>query len=774
MAVERAKAENEERRRRREDMTELQDILNRNSKALLDLNTNRRVQAKWARYMRCDGSPDPTIQGEINTYINLKLEDNSRDDAISVLKDSLLDLSLIEELRFLLEDTPTEELSENERSLYKETMKELEKLLDRKLDLATLQILCDATKLSNPETNNLEHVVKNDPISLCVWGNITKNKRINKFSFGEVNVTFDIPKALALMDCGVRVLITKFDHLSPTSKAALPRRKKKEEVVPEITEEEKKESEEGEKAEGEEGAEEDGEKKEGDEEDKEKEETDIDLMAALRGDDEGEKEEEEVEEIMEDDFEDPTTPEPTEWEDFDEEDDIIDLRANDVLGGVFQVNLLQMPPQPKTAGAWTITQLVTPAEITKLDYTPDPPIPEAEKGKDKEKEKDLKPPIGISMILPNDVLFLEEPQIAHWDYAKKLWSTKDISDVAYNEDTRSVTFKTNCFGSMCLLQDSHINMPFQSWEIRPHKLNSAVLSIIAAIVEIEIEIKDALCCLTQPHDKPELESIRGKWVTPTELISMMKNAGVNVFPQEDSSKYVSIQNKETGEPREWKHPLIEDRVYQQMALTASAMAYSWSKWNGETDKDQVVFQAAESLEDEPLLEEDWWVFCATKRRVTKLKMTEFDDAFSDEPDGDKDQFKDKASKHLLPSGSERPNSTLRNVKTGSTLFNGSKSSPQSPSVRSIASSQKPSLSSLTAVSKKTKKQTTPMLKIEEAIVPAFLTYFNHKRSPFKCNIYHLMKDVCTEQAQARVNETNFQFVDAVCQLLKATKVLTYA
>ena len=33
----------------------------------------------------------------------------------------------------------------------------------------------------------------------------------------------------------------------------------------------------------------------------------------------------------------PHLTEPTEWEDFDEEDDIIDLRANDVLGGVFQV-----------------------------------------------------------------------------------------------------------------------------------------------------------------------------------------------------------------------------------------------------------------------------------------------------------------------------------------------------------------------------------------------------------------------------------------------------
>ena len=50
--------------------------------------------SQWARYMRCDGSPDPTNQGEINTYINLRMEDNSRNDAVNVLKDSLMDLAV--------------------------------------------------------------------------------------------------------------------------------------------------------------------------------------------------------------------------------------------------------------------------------------------------------------------------------------------------------------------------------------------------------------------------------------------------------------------------------------------------------------------------------------------------------------------------------------------------------------------------------------------------------------------------------------------------------
>lgn len=51
-----------------------------------------------------------------------------------------------------------------------------------------------------------------------------------------------------------------------------------------------------------------------------------------------------------------------------------------------------------------------------------------------------------------------------------------------------------------------------------------------------------------------------------------------------------------------QNPLIEERMYQQMALTASSMAYSWSKWNGERARDEIVFQGAEAKEDVPLME----------------------------------------------------------------------------------------------------------------------------------------------------------------------------
>ena len=48
--------------------------------------------------------------------------------------------------------------------------------------------------------------------------------------------------------------------------------------------------------------------------------------------------------------------EPEEWEDFDGDDDVVDLRAYQVLGGTFHFNLLNLPPQPKQVNDWVITQ----------------------------------------------------------------------------------------------------------------------------------------------------------------------------------------------------------------------------------------------------------------------------------------------------------------------------------------------------------------------------------------------------------------------------------
>ena len=52
-----------------------------------------------------------------------------------------------------------------------------------------------------------------------------------------------------------------------------------------------------------------------------------------------------------------------------------------------------------------------------------------------------------------------------------------------------------------------------------------------------------------------------------------------------------------------QHPIIETWCYEQMAMLSSAMAFSYSKWNSDTqDREKVLFQGCETLQDEPLPE----------------------------------------------------------------------------------------------------------------------------------------------------------------------------
>lgn len=69
------------------------------------------------------------------------------------------------------------------------------------------------------------------------------------------------------------------------------------------------------------------------------------------------------------------------------------------------------------------------------------------------------------------------------------WKTSGITDTTFDEENRSLTFKSRHFGVFCLTQDSHLNMPFQMWELKPLGPNHVLFTITAAIAETMIEIK---------------------------------------------------------------------------------------------------------------------------------------------------------------------------------------------------------------------------------------------------------------------------------------------
>lgn len=59
----------------------------------------------------------------------------------------------------------------------------------------------------------------------------------------------------------------------------------------------------------------------------------------------------------------------------------------------------------------------------------------------------------------------------------------------YNREDRLLTFSMDTLGPVTLIQDAHINMPYQSWELSPLSINKAYLMVKTVFIELQIHIK---------------------------------------------------------------------------------------------------------------------------------------------------------------------------------------------------------------------------------------------------------------------------------------------
>ncbi|XP_066561446.1 dynein axonemal intermediate chain 7 isoform X1 [Amia ocellicauda] len=619
--------ESKDRERRDDELNELRLTVEENQLSASRWHSDLRAKAKWDRYMRCDGSPDPSVPQEINTYISLWREMNDV-EINDVLSQCALAFCLIDELEFLLNETPSSELNEEDVLQYKETILTLQSLIHSKHNKATEEILKHSSALADIETGNMQTVIKTKDVTLCLWANLNKNPRFKGYKFQEAGMAFELSKQLAVSDIAVRLLHTRYDHLSPPSPPLQTH------TSPSIAE-----SWPASLAESRQG--------QGEQEGEHGEETDSVLVAEEENQSvksEGRKSTQSAVSVKEEassaemkaegdgekkpespggktaDGQDESTAAPQEREEDVMEEDAVDLHQYTPLGGVFYFDVFKLPPQPSLIKGWTITKLsetglqVFPYPV---ELTP-PQISGSGKLEDKEADSLTSPPVVVTITLPEGVMFLEEPQVARWDATGQQWKTDCISDVKHDKEEGKISFKMSTFHAFTLLQDSYVNMPFQSWELRPLGPNSALLTITAAISEVQITIKDDQCMLNIANTENNLSHIRGHWMTPSGLMRAMRRAGVNVFADEHSDRYVSVNEK--------AHQ-AEQAAYEQMALLSSVFAFAWSRWNAACGKDHLVIQVSEHLKTEPVAEEEWALYLLSARRSLRLKITEYSSAF---------------------------------------------------------------------------------------------------------------------------------------------------
>ncbi|XP_039918095.1 dynein axonemal intermediate chain 7 isoform X2 [Hirundo rustica] len=567
-------------------------------------------QAKWERYLSCDGTPDPTVPQEINTFMSL-WRDHQEEDVQLVMEKEEVVLNLIEKLEFHLLEASPDEITEEQRNQYQEFILQLQDLLHQKYNEATLNLLKTASMYEDPETGNMHTVIKDKNTTFCIWVNLKKKARFKSHVFQEAGHSFDLPKSLALSGVAVRLLHTRYDHVSPlwVQCQGLPRQ---------------------EASDSEDSAEHPKDTGQGPGQEEEKGREELSVPAAEETCSEGRKSAASLKENSSNTDDTKDTEEATE-----KNSDILDAASQDEdaapqeeagggeeaaqavdlqqlapLGGVYRIEALQPPPRARRVGDWSAVELLD-VGLEVYPYSPE----EAEDG--------TQAAVQITLRLPDNVIYFQVPVIARWDPEGQQWRTDGISNITYEAEEKSITFGMGAFYTVALLQDAHLNLPYQAWELHPTGVDEGLFTVTAAFATIQIQIKDNQCMLSSVvvEEEEVLSHITGKWMSPFALREALKRAGVNIFPADYSPKYVPVPTKAA---------LAEVKAYEQMALLAAAFAFAHSKWNGEAGPEQVVFKVSEHLTAGSAKDNDWSLYVFSGEKVQNLQLTETSEAFSEE------------------------------------------------------------------------------------------------------------------------------------------------
>ncbi|NXW64214.1 CASC1 protein, partial [Eurystomus gularis] len=556
----------------------------------------------WEHYLSCDGSPDPTVLQEINTFMSLWRDDQNEDVQLVMEKGEQV-LKLIEKLQFLLLDTPPSEITEKETSQYQESILELENLLHQKYNGATEHLLKVTNMSEDSESGNMQAVIKNKNVTFCIWANLEKKVRCKNHVFCGAQHGFDLPKSLAVSSVAVRILHTHYDHVSPlwlqeNSNSRADRNETEEEM----------------------------EKKSG------ILDTPPQGMWLIFSMQHGK--------IL-----DPLMHEETNGkEEVMTDKNIVDLQQFMLVGGVYHIDALQLPPQAKQVKDWMMVELLDVG----LEAYPYPP---------EEPEDATHPPIHITLRLSDNVMYFEDPLIARWDPAGQQWRTDGISNVTYDTQEKSVGFEMGAFYAVALLQDAHLNMPYRAWELQPTAMDEALLTITTVFATIQIKIKGYRCMLSSVvvEEKEVLSHVTGKWLSPADLRAVLKKAGVNIFPGEYSHKYVSVNKKVS--PRVDGFPFYVVFTSVTFSSMMTCCAGGGGKCTSGLLSQGILLKASFFLPSEHLKADsvkDWSLYMFDGQKAQKLKITETSEAFSEELEEESEfhstlyhMLKDFASKEAI-------------------------------------------------------------------------------------------------------------------------------
>ncbi|XP_015116038.1 axonemal 84 kDa protein [Diachasma alloeum] len=648
-------------------------VIHNNEKTYMDYVLKTTEEEEWLRYMTCDGLPDPGVLSQLNTFLFLWDQEYDEASMLNVTTKCQVVTYLLAKLDNIID------FSVMAAREYIDECKEIRRMFRERLkcwiDLASYRLLRHIEwDMVREDLKNARYVKESSELICCVWALIQlpisikqvaeRDRKSIEVIFNELDITLKMPVDMDCYAMAIRGLWVQYDHYSDLSPSFLmpeiPREYHANEDLLTFTSNEyetkmkiREEQVEGRKLRLEE-------KKalverllNPPQAVKEKKGKGGKKQAAVVGRTKKSEPEAEPEPL-------PYLPTPDEIVLQKEEENRkevrkllftrcekteINLRKYAILGGVLNIDLIYQPPQPKDMRRDIfLTTLQLPKELKFVPfsrpYKAPPPAPDAERTPEiieaeiKALEAAMEKLVLITLQLPDSVLWLEPPLVAHWIPERRIWSTQDVHDIKYNEEKQIITFRSGRLGVHGLAAFKFVNLPFQSWELKPEtgKAGGVVLTISAAIVQVEFIVKEDLVCLHSlaGGGTAALQDLVGKYMRLDHLIRKMRAGGCDLFPDRDAISYVK------GLPV--KHPVTERHLQACMGLLCTAYMFAWSRWNAAGTARQIVMQIKE-LHGCIAKERSNMMLLVTPLQTMLIQCTEVGSEFCDKPlDEDNNKF----------------------------------------------------------------------------------------------------------------------------------------
>ena len=174
-----------------------------------------------------------------------------------------------------------------------------------------------------------------------------------------------------------------------------------------------------------------------------------------------------------------------------------------VVGGIVDLQMYAFPEICKqTAQKWVLRTVLPLDERLKKLHFPDPTLAVQDTT-----------PVEIIFTLPETVYTSDDTsqiKIAVWDKENDNWSSEDIGDnLEFKKSTSQITFTTQRFAPMALLQSRCTDYPYQNWWLRCVDNELAILTIWTKRgIKLIFEIGQLYLKLTSKEmNEPELKHL---------------------------------------------------------------------------------------------------------------------------------------------------------------------------------------------------------------------------------------------------------------------------